>query len=692
ALAACLLAATALCHIVFGYVAFVSGFILALAGPRGERGRRLVRLATIAVPALILLAWFVVPLAFNAPEVNRSRWEAAVKWDSHGAPAVLTELVTGRLLDSGRPPGLTLLVGTGLAAAVLSLRDAVSRRLLALFVAWLALFFGRATWGHLMLAAGVPSAFHGHRLQAAFELAAVLLAAWGVGALARAAWRWRRWAAVAPVAVAGVAAALIASDRLAYLRDNARWGEENGRVVEDQEVGIEGALAEARAVLAERPGRVSAGKAATWGGTFRVGSTPFYAFLTRDRLDQASFLYHSMSLTSDIMVLRDEASQVHDVLFGVRAVIAPRALPPAPNLRLRAVHGSFAVYEASPEGYFGLVDAVARYDAPLDTAYDLNANWLSSPLPSFGLVVALENGDASLPPIERWGALPGPPAHLTTHRGRILGETKRGEVYSAELETVRPCLALLKITYDPGLRAAVDGVPAPTIRVSPGFVAVPVEAGRHEVEVLYRPGPLRPILLVLGVLGATLSLAAFRREGWRCFESGLGARLDGAIVALTRPRVAAAAALALVTLVAMRPLLRGRLIDGHDATEYPPRLVEFAQALGDGHVPPLWARDLGNGHGQPLFGFAPPLVYVSALPFHLAGAGLADSIQFGLLLLFAGGAIGVYRLCRRWSVRRGAAVAGAAAWLLSPYVSLDVFVRAAFAEAAAVAVAPLAIL
>jgi uncharacterized membrane protein len=691
-LAAALLAATSLSHIVFGYVAFVSGAVLALAGPRGARGRRLVRLATIAVPALLLLAWFVVPLALDASEVNRSRWEAPFKWDSYGAPVILEELAAGRLLDSGRLPVLTVLLGLSVAAAAFSARDVVARRLLALSFTWLALFFGRATWGHLMLLVGIPATFHGHRLQAAFELAAVLLSAWGTDALLRAAWRRSRNGAAGLALLVAAGLSILVSDRAAFLRENTRWGAENRRAVETEGDSIRASLTEARTILGERPGRISAGKAATWGGTFRVGSTPFYSFLTRERFDQVSFLYHSMSLTSDIMVLRDESSAVHDVLFGVRAVITPRDLRPTANLRLRAVHGRFAVYEASPEGYFGLVDAVARYASPLDTAYDLDAAWLSSPLPSHGLVIALGEGDESLPSVHRWGALPSAPAQLVTHRGRILSESKRGETYAAEVDLVRPCLALLKITYDPGLRATVDGLPARTIRVSPGFLAIPVAAGRHTVEVRYRPGPLRGILLAVGTLFAAAALAAFQRPAWNDLESRAARRLDETVAVLATPRCTAVLALAVAAVISMRPLLRGRLIDGHDAAEYPPRLVEFAQALGDGHIPPVWARDLGNGHGQPLFAFAPPLVYAAALPFHWLGMRLADSVQLGLFFLFAGGAIGVYRLCRRWSVRRESGVAGAVAWLFSPYVSLDVFARAAFAEAAAVAVAPLALL
>ncbi|HSB61871.1 MAG TPA: hypothetical protein VLI67_09135, partial [Vicinamibacteria bacterium] len=49
-------------------------------------------------------------------------------------------------------------------------------------------------------------------------------------------------------------------------------------------------------------------------------------------------------------------------------------------------------------------------------------------------------------------------------------------------------------------------------------------------------------------------------------------------------------------------------------------------------------------------------------------------------------------LGRRGGFSRPASLAGAAAWLFAPYVALDLFVRAAFAEASAVAVAPLALL
>jgi uncharacterized membrane protein len=690
AMASLLVAATALSHIVFGYVVVVSAVVVAICGPRGERAVRLGRLGTILAGAGLLLLWFVAPLFLSRAAVNHSRFEDWFKWDSLGAPFLLSEILSGRFFDSARFATLSLLVALGAAAALATVRDAQSRRLLALTAVWLALYFGRTTWGYLLVFVGVPADFHLHRLQAAFELSAILLAARGVervvGALAS------RRAALGMLGALSVAAVLAPAlrDRAAYLRLNAEWGEKNLASVEREHPDLEAALRDVRAILAERPGRVAAGKAATWGKGFRIGSVPVYAFLTREHLDQASFLYHSMSLGSDLMVLRDEENPAHDRVFGIRAVVAPAGKAMPPHLRLRATHGRFAVYEASPEGYFSLVDVVARYTAPRSTWYEPSAAWLASSLPQAGEVIALGGSGAPLPAIGRWEKLPTPDTEVLGPRGKVLGERKEGEVYRARVSAKRSCHVLVKLSWHPDLSATVDGSPVPIVAVTPGFAAFPVSAGEHEVELRYEPGPLKPLLLLVGAAGF-VALFARRRvaaalEGLvtRVF-AWLGARLD-------TPRLRALAAVALLVLVAARPLLRGKLIDGHDAREYSPRLVEMTRILDEGSFPPLWAPDLSAGHGQPLFEFAPPLVYFAALPFYGIGCGLADALQFGLLLLVAVGASAMFWLGRRSITSPAGALAVAAAWLFAPYLSLDLYVRAAFAEASALLVAPLALL
>jgi len=273
--AALALALTALSHIIFGYVAFLSIAIWALAAPDEGRARRLARAASISGRAMLLLAWFVIPMLLVGGDINRSRWEATYKFDSYGAPFILRELFSGRLLDFGRLPVLSLMVALGTLIAAFNFKDSLARRLLVLTAVWLGLFFGRETWGHLLVLAGIPAGFPLHRLEGAFELFAMLLAGWGLERAIAAATRAPALITIAVGAVLGAAILLLALDRAEYLRLNALWGEANLTAFQRERGDLEAALADVRTILAERPGRVSAGKAAEWGGSFKIGEAIF---------------------------------------------------------------------------------------------------------------------------------------------------------------------------------------------------------------------------------------------------------------------------------------------------------------------------------------------------------------------------------------------------------------------------------
>src|SRR6202451_1746903 len=154
-LAACLIATTALSHVVFGYAAIVTVAIMALVGPRGDRSRRVIRAASILIPTFILIAWFVIPMLLASGEANRCRWDDVWKFDSWGAHNILTTLASGHFFDDGRIPVMTTLVALACLLALYRWKRPMPRRLLVLTVLWLTIFFGRTTWGSLMLALGL---------------------------------------------------------------------------------------------------------------------------------------------------------------------------------------------------------------------------------------------------------------------------------------------------------------------------------------------------------------------------------------------------------------------------------------------------------------------------------------------------------------------------------------------------------
>ncbi len=526
--AAAALACLALSHIIFGYVGFVSAAVLAAVGPAGMRGKRLVRLATVVAPALLLLAWFVIPVFLVGDEINHSRLEAAYKWDSFGAERILSELVTGRLLDHGRVPVLTALLALGTAVAAVDLRNPVARRLLALTAVWLALYFGRPTWGEWLRLVAVPRDLHLHRLQAAFEWCACLLGGWGVVRIGEAlrGSRAGHAGALALALAAAAAVGLLAVDRARYLAANAEWGDRNLALVQKDRADLDAAIEDVREILAERPGRASAGPTTTLGGGFNLGSVPVFAFLARAHIDQATFYYHTMSRTADLMPVRDESRSAHFDLFGIRAVIATRKAKLPPGLLIHGIHGRFAVFEASHDGFFSLVDAGGKCQCDPSLWTEVCTAWMRSPLPEAGIVEVLEGdapGIASFAPREPFP--PVAPAQRTP-RGEVLTESRDGEVYAAEVEARRPCHVLVKFTWYPDLTASVDGLPTPMLRVTPGFAAVPVATGRHRIEVRYAPGPLKPILFALGLVAFGACAWLLRRPGARDLEAWAADRLD----------------------------------------------------------------------------------------------------------------------------------------------------------------------
>jgi hypothetical protein len=691
-LAACMVAATALSHVVFGYAAIVSVAVIALVGPRGDRSRRIVRAASILIPTFILLAWFVVPMLLASGEANRCRWDDVWKFDSWGARNIFDTLLSGRFFDEGRWPVMTLALAASALFALYRWKRPMPRRLIVLSAVWLAIFFGRTTWGYFMLALGLPGTFHVSRFESVFELFAVLLTAWALAKGVTASWRAGYAAKLVTLIALGAMAIVIFVERASYLRLNNQWGDESLAAIVLEGGDLDASLADIRTILRERPGRVWCGPTGGWASHFQIARTQPYSLLSLAGFDELSFLYHSLSWSSDVTAEIDDRDPYQARLFAMRAVLAPATQPVPSYLKRRAVHGNLAVYEASSEGYFGLVDIGARYDGPLTTVLNRDWNWMNDPAVRAGAVVALGGDLKGVPEWKTFQALPPLDPRFSTSRGEVISESKEGETYSARLAVLRPCYAMLKITFFPGQQATVDGKPAPIFRVYPNFCAIPVAPGEHQIVVRYHPGPIKPILLLAGFILVGLIAQAMRRSDYAAMERRISARLAELATSWDTPRTRTALALVVLILLFTRALFSGNLLDGHDSLEYPPRLTEFAKILGDRQFPPVWAPDLGAGHGQPLFEFAPPLIYAMSLPFFKAGASLANSLQFGLAILFALGAIAVFLIGRRLSFPRLASVGAAAAWLFAPYQALDIYVCGRFAESAAIAVAPVALL
>ena len=321
ALAGVLLGLTFLAHFILGYIGALTVVLLVcLPDAQAPLAARWRRGAWIAAVALALSAFQLLSLIEDAPLINHSRWEPAWKWDSFGLGPVVKWLFTGELLDYGRIPVLSLLVLLALAAIFFGWADRALRSTYVFLCSgsllWLALFCGRPLWGTLLPLLGIPDSGQVHRFVVGAHIFLVFLAAIGLTVV----WRWLernwRWAGAA----AGTALLLwpMVEERATLLSLDRTWGERN---LEDYRRD-QAALDPLMDTLKQRGGRVFAGLAAGWGGQFKIGSVPMYAFLGVHNVPQVGFLYHAMALPGDIMPAFNEWNDAHYRLFNIRSVLA----------------------------------------------------------------------------------------------------------------------------------------------------------------------------------------------------------------------------------------------------------------------------------------------------------------------------------------------------------------------------------
>ena len=130
------------------------------------------------------------------------------------------------------------------------------------------------------------------------------------------------------------------------------------------------------------------------------------------------------------------------------------------------------------------------------------------------------------------------------------------------------------------------------------------------------------------------------------------------------------------------PFTRVDFPQGHDATAHLSNTFRFDRALSQGQWPVRWAEGIRPGQGQPLFNFYQVGFYYLVEMLHATGLPLSVAYKTVPVLLWWLGSLFMFLLVRPYGLLPAAA--GTIAFSLSPYLIVDLFVRAAYPELAAI--------
>jgi 6-pyruvoyl-tetrahydropterin synthase-like protein len=492
------LSALVMTHLIYSYMMAITLLVLFLITvPRAHLVKRAAAGALVVVAAALATSMMWLPFIAGRAYLGVTPYLQPYKYDSFGAADVLRWLVTGDLLDHGRLPFITALVGLGLVVSVVQ-RTQMARTAAVLFAVWLVLYFGRPTLGALVDLLPFHEGLLMHRFIGGVDLFAIVLV--GIGA----AWVFeragtdrsiRRCVLACVAALALLAPAL--AERASFYSLNTGWMRDTAAAIAND--------SDARQILdelaARPPGRVFAGlRDSDWGRALDFGipfnSVRFSDLLVFNRFSVVASPYSSITLNADLLWDFDVTRPDHYDLFNVRYVVAPTAFPtPAFLVPLRKT-ARYVLYEAATSGYTEFAAATTRERVDTQVALFLkNRDWVRSSEPAARRFIHWD-----YPRVTASGADPtGACGNADLRYERALPSRIEALVACREAASL-----VFKVTYHPNWRVWVDDREVSTFMATPSYLAVSVPPGEHFVRAAYESTPVKTPLLGVGLVTLVL--------------------------------------------------------------------------------------------------------------------------------------------------------------------------------------------
>jgi len=510
ALAAATIAALVLSHLVLATMFVVSATVMTVVGgERSTMGMRALRLVLVGMIAGCLTAYMLLPFLQSSKAFLSSQPWLDGMWSTPQLGRNAARLLTGDLFDRERLPILTLatLAGVGICAWR---ADSTHRIAAVALLAMAGVYLLRPGSGGLGDLLPAKSGYVTSRFLSGVGIFAVLCI--GVAADALVGFvRTRILARSKPipgVVAQGAMLALIIVLLAPALAERWNFHAKGHRLIEGTAAAASDAnVAAAVAYAASRPGRVYAGTRLGWGCEMAVGED----LCVTDRLQARQLRLignpmQSLALSSGLVLnIPEDSAFVYD-LYDIRTVLRPIGTVAPPFYTPLVRFGAIGVYAAPSSGIaqFAAVTERRRTDSQREL-FNGHLEWIRRGSPQRHEVIRWD--------YHRPAGVLGPRASCPN------GGTFANESFESQQMAVRatctttagPLALVFKSMYHPQWRVWVDGTRAEPYMVSPGYLALDVPAGTHDVVARYVPDRRKLPLLLIGLTVLAASVV-FRRR------------------------------------------------------------------------------------------------------------------------------------------------------------------------------------
>lgn len=251
-----------------------------------------------------------------------------------------------------------------------------------------------------------------------------------------------------------------------------------------------------------------------WGETFDVGDIPVFKYVSNLDYDVVGYTLRTASLMTDPEANFDETNPADYQIFGVRYLILPstRSVPvPATFISQDGIYRLWMI--PSVTGYFQLVDTT---DPITENRSDIGANsqeFLGTAAAANGLYPTVNYSTSS-------GAAPTDPSGTVRSQSAGTIVSQNVDLVDGQASVIvnanRTSVVVMKVSFDPGWQATLDGVPVNTEMIAPALIGVMVGPGTHDLTFRYVGYSHYLVLLALGAV--TFLICIFGRRLHRRFS------------------------------------------------------------------------------------------------------------------------------------------------------------------------------